>query len=246
MTTLTEANPGLQHRKRALCAFSLVEAVVAVGISLATLGAVLLLNAQQLRLVKSARESNAASFALQDRIEKLRTTTWKNLTDANYVRDKFLTSPPPSAKQLSSYTERLTVTAWPDASASNKILVEANSGGTGTILLSGQGLPDQRQAKVDISISWLGKDRRSRERMFTTVISNSGVNKTSLPAFGGPAGGNWSTPVPTDPGNGGSSSPTATPAPATPTPAPTDNGNGNGSGGNGKGRGNAGGKGGKG
>src|SRR5689334_12169990 len=102
-----EATLSLLKRGRSERAFSLVEAVVAVGISLATLGAVLLLNAQQLRLVKSARESNAASLALQDRIEKMRTTTWKNLTNATYVKEKFLTSPPPSAAQLSRYTERI-------------------------------------------------------------------------------------------------------------------------------------------
>src|SRR6185369_4541518 len=90
-------------------AFTLIESIVAVGVSLATLGAVLLLNAQQLRLVKSARESNAASLALQDRIERLRTLTWKNLTNSTYVRDRFLTSPPPSARQLTQYTERIAV-----------------------------------------------------------------------------------------------------------------------------------------
>src|SRR6186997_1288217 len=101
-------------------AFSLVEAIIAVGVSMITLGAVLLLNAQQLRLVKSARESNAASLALQDRIEKMRTLTWKNLTDSTYVRDKFLTAPPPSARQLTRYTERIMVSAWPNPAASNK------------------------------------------------------------------------------------------------------------------------------
>src|SRR5678816_3386245 len=116
-------------------AFTLAEAVIAVGVSLTTLGAVLLLNAQQLRLVKSARESNAASLALQDRIEKMRTLTWKNLTDSAYIRDKFLTSPPASARQLTRYTERIAVSAWPNPAASNKILVEASNGANGVVLL---------------------------------------------------------------------------------------------------------------
>jgi len=232
------------RKRRTQDAFTLMESIVAVGVSLATLGAVLLLNAQQLRLVISARESNAASLALQDRIERMRTLTWKNLTDANYVRDRFLTSPPPSAQQLTKYTERIMVSAWPNPAASNKILVESTTGASGVILLSGQGLTDQRQAKVDMSITWLGKDRRPRERMFTTVISNSGVNKTSLPAFGGPTGNYPSaTPPPTGtPDPNATPVPVATPTPiptATPTPAPGNNGNGNG-------RGNAGGKSGKG
>src|SRR5678816_229939 len=121
--------------RRSKRAFSLVEAVIAVGVSMITLGAVLLLNAQQLRLVKSARESNAASLALQDRIEKMRTLTWKNLTNSDYVRDKFLTSPPPSARQLTRYTERIAVSAWPNPAASNKILVEASNGANGVVLL---------------------------------------------------------------------------------------------------------------
>ncbi len=54
-------------------AFSLLEVLVAVALSMFAMNGVMLLNNMCLRLVKSARQSNAATFSLQERIEQLRT-----------------------------------------------------------------------------------------------------------------------------------------------------------------------------
>lgn len=217
--------------------FSLVEAMVAVTISLVTLGAAMTLNAHQLKLVKSSRESNASSFLLQDRIEQFRILSWQNFTDAAYLSDNFLATRPNSASLLPNISEEVKVEAWPDATASGKILVRYENGGAPTAELTGAGLSSQRMAKVDLVVRWSGKDNRTRTRSYATIISNSGVNRTSLPAFGAPTGAPppSSTPTPTS-----TPSPDTSPTPAptaTPTPAPTGN--------NGNGRGNAGGKNGK-
>src|SRR4029450_11619352 len=63
--------------------FTLAEAVVSVAVSMIGLGGVMMMNAQQLKLVSSTRESNAASWALQDRLELLRNVSWNHLTDAD-------------------------------------------------------------------------------------------------------------------------------------------------------------------
>src|SRR5690349_20409828 len=70
---------------KAKAGFTLVETMIAVALSCATLSTVMVLNAQQLKLVKSSRETNAASLVLQDRVEQMRILTWNNLTNPNYV-----------------------------------------------------------------------------------------------------------------------------------------------------------------
>lgn len=236
--------------REAASGFSLIEAMVAVSISLITLGAAMTLNGQQLKLVKSTRESNASSLLLQDRVEQFRILSWKSFTDAAYLRDHFISTRPTAAALLPNVSEQVKVEAYPDPTVCRPILVEYSAGSSPTILLSGAGLPDQRMAKVDMVVTWTGKDNRQRTRSYASIISNSGVSRTNLPAFGAPAGGQptsstptttsstptSSTPTPTPT----SSTPTPTPTSATPTPTPTGNGNGNGNG-----RGNAGGQSGK-
>lgn len=214
-----------------------MECTIAVAISLLTLGAALQINAQQLKLVKSTRESNASSFLLQDRVEQFRILSWQKLTDATYLRDTFIATRPPSSALLPNISEQVKLTPWPDESAGKPILVEYATGSSPRILLTGldasnesQNLNKQRLAKVDMVVTWTGKDNRQRSRSYSSIISNSGVNRTNLPAFGGPANsGNWEnfgdvptgTPAPGSTGSTGS----------TPTPKP----------GKGKGRGDAGG-----
>lgn len=239
-TTSVWPTPVSSRRSKAVAAFTVVEAMMAIGISMLTLGAAMTLNGQQLKLVKSTRESNASSLLLQDRVEQFRILSWRSFTDAKYLRDSFIATRPASAGLLPNVSEQIKVEAWPDPSVSNKILVEYAANGSPAILLSGAGLSDQRMAKVDMVVTWTGKDNRQRTRSYASIISNSGVNRTNLPAFGGPTGAPPTTSTPTPaPGATPPTSTTPTPAPATPTPTPT-NGNGNGNG-----RGNAGGQSGK-
>jgi len=219
-------------------AFTLVETLVATSVALIGLAAALLLNTAHLRLVKSARQSNAATLCLQERVEQMRLGDWRKITDAGYLSNTLLAAPPRSAAPLDSISERVTITAYPDASAAQQLIVERETDGQRETLLSGTGLESQRLAQVEFRVSWSGSDGRRRLRATTTMISNGGISRMNLPGFG-TAGGAPPSPssTPVASGTGSTtSSPTATPTP-TPTPIPASN--------NGNGRGNVAGKSGK-
>jgi hypothetical protein len=187
------------HFKK-LRAFTLVEAMMAVSVSLLTLGAAMMLNGQQLKVVKNTRETNASSLLLEGRMEQFRILTWNNFTDSAYIRDQFIATRPPSAALLPNVSEQVKVSAWPDANASKPMVVEYSSNGTPTILLSGKDAADssrnltaQRMAKVELIVSWTGKDNQPRARSYASIMSNGGVSRVNLPAFGGPAGGTVTT-----------------------------------------------------
>jgi type II secretory pathway component PulJ len=225
-------------KPRALIGFSIPEVIIALSIGAMAVAGGMALNQQQLRLVKSSRESNGASLALEERIEQLRIATWRQITDAEYLRTNYFGSRPRSANSLGNLSERISVTPFPDESASTGILLERAPSGQVTVLLSGSGLSDQRLAKVAVQVTWHGKDSRVRTRELATVISNAGISRMNLPAMGTnsmPGGGT----TPTSPITSPTPAPAATPSPgATPQPIHDDNGNG-------KGRGNVGGKSGK-
>jgi Tfp pilus assembly protein PilV len=226
-------------------AFTLAEAVVTVAVSMMGLGGVMLMNAQQLRLVASTRESNAASWVLQDRLEHLRNVSWDHLTNADHLKTA-LADLPDCARLLPNYTERVTLvkSSEADKPGASKLIIERTAGGSPKTVSTGTGISTGVEVKVDVLVSWTGKGGRHRERSNTSIISDSGVSRTNIPGFGGPTG---ATPVdnggtlsdsasPSDSGTTGGSSTTEPSQPVEDTKPGNGNGN-SGNSGNGNGNG---------
>lgn len=234
-------NPSCLNPKNARAAFTLAETLIATTISLLGMAAAMLLNTAHLRVVKSARQSNAATLCLQERVEQMRLGDWRKITDAEYLRNTVLANAPRSAAPLDRIAERVTIAAYPDAAAAQQLVVERRTNGERVTLISGAGLSTQRLAQVEFQVTWRGSDARLRQRATVTLISNGGISRMNLPGFGNAGGvpGPSATPAPSGGG-------TATPAPtATPTPAPSSTPVPTPGSGNGNGRGNVGGKPGK-
>jgi len=225
-------------KRHSIGGFTLSETILATGIAMLAMAAATALNSAHLRLVKSSRQSNAATLALQERVEQMRLANWRKITDPEYLKDTLLASAPSSAAPLHQMTERITISAFPDPSAAQRLVVERRSSGERVTLVSGEGLSTQRLAQLEFQLGWLGADQRPRLRATTTVVSNGGVSRMNLPGFG-PAGGAPTSGTSATPATAVTPAPSGTPAPsATPAPTPDPSGNGNG-------RGNVGGKSGK-
>ena len=224
-------------KRRSIGGFTLSETILATGIAMLAMAAATALNSAHLRLVKSSRQSNAATLALQERVEQMRLANWRKITDPDYLKDTLLASVPSSAAPLNPITEKITISAYPDPSVAQKLVVERRSNGERVTLVSGAGLTTQRLAQVEFQLGWVGADQRPRLRATTTMVSNGGISRMNLPGFG-PSGGaptssTSATPAPTaTPAPSGTPSPWATPV-ATPTATSP------------RGRGNVGGKSGK-
>jgi Tfp pilus assembly protein PilV len=219
----------IQTCRNSEAGFTLAETLVSTAVALIGLAAAVLLNTAHLRLVKSGRQSNAATLSLQERVEEMRLGDWRKITDPDYLANTLLAAPPRSAAPLDAISERVTITAYPDASAAQQLIVERETDGQRVTLLSGSGLESQRLAQVEFRVSWSGSDGRRRLRATTTMISNGGISRMNLPGFGTAGGAPPSSSTPAPSGSG--SSTTSSTATATPTPTPipaTNNGNGRG------------------
>jgi hypothetical protein len=170
--------------RRSKSGFSLAEAVISLAVGTLAVTGGMTLNQEQLRLVKSSRESNAASLSMEERIEQLRIATWRQLTDSGYVMNTYFSVRPQSIGALSNASETLKVTAFPDATACDEMIIERKDRSNPVILKSGSGLDAQRLAKVSVQIRWTSKDGRSRLRELATIISNAGISRMNLPAMG--------------------------------------------------------------
>src|SRR4051812_22385481 len=103
-----------RYRSQSRDAFTIPEAIVAISVIMLALGAVMQLNGQQLKMVKSARQSNAATLSLGERIEQLRIANWRQITDATYLRDTYFATQPRSMAPLDQTVEKITISGYPD------------------------------------------------------------------------------------------------------------------------------------
>ena len=77
---------------------TLVETLFALAVAGIALAGVAAFNLHQLRLVKSVRDTNAASLCLQDRVEQLRVESdWRRITSASYMTGSLFAAAPASA-----------------------------------------------------------------------------------------------------------------------------------------------------
>ena len=233
-----------------------MECVISLAVLGIGLGGVMLVNTQQLRLVRATHEVGSADFSQQERIEQMRIATWKQITDASYIRTTFFAARPASADPIGAITEELTVSGTTATNpAWTELKVRRNGDGTVQTLSQGSNLSGQSGVTATLKLTWSGTDGKVRTMQTSAAFSNGGVTKLNLPAFGQVASGTISTPAPTPaptpyptplptpiptplpvgtyptPVPTPLPTPIPTPAPTPiPTPTPTGNGNGNGNG----------------
>jgi Tfp pilus assembly protein PilV len=250
--------------------FSIIEAMMAVAIIGLSLGAMMTLNGHQLRMVKVSRDLNAATLYQQERVEQLRQARWPDLTSGTYLADTYMSTRPQSRMALNQISESIRVSAYPTAvMGSNPLKVAQTAGSAATIhnTENGFALTAERLVLVEMELAWKGADGRHQSRATSTLISNSGVTRSNLPALGPVSGGPWEPYNPADDGSGGDdgsgsgdsgSGDSGSGDSGSGDSGSGDSGsgdssgsgsggtgNGNGGGGNGNGRGNTGGKGGQ-
>lgn len=165
-------------------------AVVGIG-----LGALMAINSHQLQLVRSSHDSNTATMCLSERVEQMRIAHWKQLLDPNYLRAKFYAMAPKAGGGLADLRERVTVTAYPDAAAATPLIVERAYNQTPVIVCPGSGLAEQKTVRVDVHLAYSGMGGRERNRQASLLLSNGGINRSTLPSFGSTASGTTDGPT---------------------------------------------------
>jgi hypothetical protein len=90
---------------------------------------------------------------------------------------------------LPNYRERVTLVKSTDAGKEGvpQLIIEHTADGQSRTVSQGD-LSDGVEVKVDVLVSWTGKDGRHRERSYASIISDSGISRTNVQGFGGPTG----------------------------------------------------------
>lgn len=159
--------------------FSLLEANLAVALTLIGLAGCFAANANLLGMLKAANQGASASQSIQERVEQMRTANWLQITDSNYLKTNFLSSPTASARSLPGCIETLTVTGYPPPVAGEGPSTRlTSSDGQVAVLSIDTGLKSNALVKADWVVTWtVGGNQSLRTRSGTVLVAKGGIVK---------------------------------------------------------------------
>lgn len=156
--------------------FTLIEAMVAVAISALFLSSLFAMNLASMETIRSAKESTAASQALQQRMESMRIANWHEVTDAAWLRDNTLNTDVPGGAQLKSLVETVTLVPYGSANVGNTQLTRSN--GSATIVNQNSNLLAENAVKVIWTINYTGAPNdHAATRQIVAILAKGGVAK---------------------------------------------------------------------
>lgn len=154
---------------------TIVEAMIAAGISALFLASLFTMNASSMDTIKMARQSACASQVLQQRIESLRIANWHQVTDANWLRTNLLNADAPGANQLKTLNETLLIA--PYGSGTTGTIQLTRSGGVASIVNSAA-LLTENAVKVTWTVNYIGAPNgRNNSRQTVAILAKGGVAK---------------------------------------------------------------------
>ena len=151
--------------------FTYIETVVAVAITAIFFGALYALNTQCLIVLNAGRQAAAAGQSLQDRIERFRTCTWDQLTDASYIQNNILNASTTSGYNIAGSTETVTLSAYPIATTPTTVV---RTNGTASTTSTNSNLASGDMVRVDVSLTWTaGLAARARSQSLSSIIAKN-------------------------------------------------------------------------
>ena len=156
--------------------FTLLEAMVAAGLSAIFLSSLFALNLGSMEAIRSAKESTAASQALQQRMESMRIANWHEVTDAAWLRDNLLNVDVAGGEQLKNFVETLTLVPYGSTNVGNTQLTRTR--GTVTVVNQNSNLLAEDAVKVIWTASYTGAPNdHAATRQIVAILAKGGVAK---------------------------------------------------------------------
>ena len=163
-------------RKRSQRGITLIETVIASGVSALFLGSLFTMNIASMDAMRIAREIACASQVLQQRIESLRIANWHQVTDANWLQTNLLNVDAPGASPLKDLTETLTISPYGSTTVGNTQLTR--SAGSVSIVSNNTALLAENAIKVVWSLNYTGAPNgRCNSRQVVAILAKGGVAK---------------------------------------------------------------------
>jgi hypothetical protein len=150
---------------------------MAMGIVAIFLSGVHLTNSHVLQNVRWSLESIAATRTLSGRAEQLRALTWTQMTDPAYLQTNALGVASDGSGDLGNLIETIHISAHLATPGTiTPITIRRTADGTVKINSAGDAaLKNEPSLRVDLTVNWTGKGKRTRTRQATLVVGQGGI-----------------------------------------------------------------------
>jgi hypothetical protein len=153
---------------------SLVEVMIAGAIIALTFSGIFMMNGRSANVLRTGLESMAAVRVLNGRAEQLRSSTYTQLTDTNYLTNTVFAVAPDSGGDLGQLTETLNIFTYPTAGTAMSLTRQAD--GTVALVSSGPAsLTTSTSLRIDLTADWVSKGGRPRTRQMTLIFASGGI-----------------------------------------------------------------------
>ena len=129
-------------------------------------------------LLRSSLESNSASRVLNGRAEQIRSATWSQITDTDFLATSVMSVKPDAGGELGALNETIDVIAYPTPSPNPPALqiTRDNDASLVTTVGAGDGtMINQTSIRINITANWTAKGGKARTRQLSMVLSYGGV-----------------------------------------------------------------------
>ena len=163
--------------RRFVAGWTLVEAIVALGVLGLGISGILVINSRVLGQTRSTRQTTAATHALQERMDATRQASWTEISDTAYLSGTLLASASAAGAKLPGLVEEINVVAYPPTgAAANRVC--RNADGSRTVLSTNATMDSDVDAvSVRVRLTWTGANGVTRTRDNMTVLAKGGITK---------------------------------------------------------------------
>ena len=163
-------------RGHSVAGSTLIEAMMAAGISALFLGSLFAMNTTSMGTIKMARESAAASQVLQQRVESMRIANWHQITDADWIQANLLNTDAPGSTELKSVSENVVLSPYGSGNVGNTQVTR--SGGSAVVNFRNDNLLTENAIKVTWTVNYTGAPNdRPMTRVTVAILGKGGVAK---------------------------------------------------------------------
>jgi len=158
-------------------AFALAEVCVALAVCALFGAAAFATNERLLSALREQKETTAAAMMLQERMESFRTLPYSQVADTNYVGNNIVPKPTTSEQALGGLSETITVSGYlttagtpgypTDGSTVNQWVRDSQHPNGQWLNQNLNLVSNYSLVQVDILISWMGTNGRTRSRNLT-------------------------------------------------------------------------------
>lgn len=160
----------LLSRRRSELGITLVETMVAAGVSVAAIAGLSASTQQASRIARAGKDIASASEMIQERIECFRSTPfWRNITTSTGITSVASASTA-IASNFQNVTETFRVQPYPTGS---ELVVTRSPNGSFTN--NGVDVSASKCVKFTVTATWTASGNNPQSRQFSTIIAKGGL-----------------------------------------------------------------------